>query len=784
MYGYNPQQAYCFGTFPSNPPPPPSGNQQQATNQSASTNYGNTQYSYPSAASAYAQYGASATQQPASGYGQGMDSSTGAFNYSNMFGSMSGTTPGASVAPIGSGKGSTSNATGANAHYAGYEAAVYAAASSYLQAKNTGSTNQWMGGSTGAVKKLGAAAGNRYQGNTQKKRFGLGHQNREPQPQYYCETCKITCAGSQTYKEHLEGKAHKKKESMSKGTTVQSLPRNKVSFKCDVCNVTCTGRDTYDAHVKGSKHTKTVALLKKMNLPVPTLEPTLIPPKELPSSATGGAVKKIVGVTGTKFVGGAKLSTTGEDESSNPSMDVALLAESNVKPVGEEFIEETRDPNGKLVQYSCKLCDCKFNDPNAKEIHLKGRRHRLQYKAKVNPELYVEVKTGGPQWKRHQREMGYPQHMFRPPITGPLRPLFQMAPISHTIETSDDRHVMAKDKAIVPSKDDQKKTERLVTMVEKTLKSVSDKLATEEAKPEDPAMETNVEADRMLKGVMRVGLLAKNIVLVTDTEVELVVLCAKIPTMALLQKVVDLFPQYVEKEESESLNIFPKPDESCFFVHLNSHSVKCRVTMTCVSVREAAPADGSTTSTVLEQKPADALPVQPCLKALAELRHAKWYQVKCGPLTSMNITLRIVRDIGQRVKTWAPLSEWAMELLTEKTIGTIPAQLSPGDAVRRVFEAISGGILLNKNSKLLDPCEKEQVDVLANLHEQEREDITSSAQHALRLIAFNQIYKILGVNRLPDPRPAANGDRKRPRESNGINNAGDAVSPKKEKMEE
>jgi hypothetical protein len=26
------------------------------------------------------------------------------------------------------------------------------------------------------------------------------------------------------------------------------------------------------------------------------------------------------------------------------------------------------------------LCECKFNDPNAKEMHLKGRRHRLQYK--------------------------------------------------------------------------------------------------------------------------------------------------------------------------------------------------------------------------------------------------------------------------------------------------------------------------------------------------------------------------------------------------------------------
>lgn len=54
-----------------------------------------------------------------------------------------------------------------------------------------------------------------------------------------------------------------------------------------------------------------------MNKPIPTLEPTLIPPKDTPSSGVpiptvGGApTKKIVGVTGTKFVGGSKLSTTG-----------------------------------------------------------------------------------------------------------------------------------------------------------------------------------------------------------------------------------------------------------------------------------------------------------------------------------------------------------------------------------------------------------------------------------------------------------------------------------------
>lgn len=64
----------------------------------------------------------------------------------------------------------------------------------------------------------------------------------------------------------------------------------------------------------------------------------------------------------------------------------------NIKPVGGEYIEEIKDDEGKILSFNCKLCDCKFNDPNAKEMHMKGRRHRLQYKRKVQPDLVVDFK--------------------------------------------------------------------------------------------------------------------------------------------------------------------------------------------------------------------------------------------------------------------------------------------------------------------------------------------------------------------------------------------------------
>ncbi|XP_014914828.1 zinc finger RNA-binding protein-like, partial [Poecilia latipinna] len=98
----------------------------------------------------------------------------------------------------------------------------------------------------------------------------------------------------------------------------------------------------------------------------------------------------------------------------------------------------------------------------------------------------------------------------------------------------------------------------------------------------------------------------------------------------------------------------------------------------------------------------------------------------------------------------------AMELLVEKAINSASAPLSPGDALRRVFECISSGILLPGGPGLLDPCEKKPVDTLTAMGEQQREDITSSAQFALRLLAFRQIHKVLGMDPLPQMNPRFN----------------------------
>lgn len=69
-----------------------------------------------------------------------------------------------------------------------------------------------------------------------------------------------------------------------------------------------------------------------------------------------------------------------------------------------------------------------------------------------------------------------------------------------------------------------------------------------------------------------------------------------------------------------------------------------------------------------------------------------------------------------------------MELLTEKVLSSAGGPMSPGEALRRILEALSSGILLPNGPGLMDPCEKDPIDASAGLTLQQREDLTASAQ--------------------------------------------------------
>ncbi|XP_045890375.1 zinc finger RNA-binding protein [Micropterus dolomieu] len=807
---------------------------------------------------------------------------------------------------------STNAVTYSGTSYSGYEAAVYSAASSYYQQQ------QQQKQAVAAVAATAAWTGNTF---TKKPPF-QSKQLRPKQPPkppqiHYCDVCKISCAGPQTYKEHLEGQKHKKKEaalkvsqnSSSSGSGGGVLARNAQNqLRCELCDVSCTGADAYAAHIRGAKHQKVVKLHTKLGKPIPSTEPSMVTQTSssttatlskataatLSSSSTASSqcvaaasspatsssapyLKPVnivsSGVAGVKnpsansisaansasagkkintpkinFVGGNKLQTTGKMEevrteakmeASKPlmpssgiqdpksegsdSLSTSALAalQSDVQPVGHDYVEEVRNDEGKVIRFHCKLCECSFNDPNAKEMHLKGRRHRLQYKKKVNPDLQVEVKPSirarkiqeekmrkqmqkeeywrrreeeerwrmemrryeeDMYWRRMEEEQhhhwderrrlpdgGYPQGPpgllgVRPGMPG-LQPQGPLPP--RRPDSSDDRYVMTKHAAIYPSEDELQSIQKIVSITERALKLVSDIITDQDKAKEEDKEKKEPSKDRALKGVMRVGVLAKGLLLRGDKNVNLVLLCSEKPTKGLLNSIMEHLPKQLTMVTPEKYEVTGSIQEAAIILtSCTEPKMQVTITLTSPVIREETGRDGDVTSGMVKD-PADVLDRQKCLDALAALRHAKWFQARANGLQSCVIIIRILRDLCQRVPTWSPFPGWAMELLVEKAISSSSAPLSPGDALRRVFECISSGILLPGGPGLVDPCEKKPVDTLTAMGEQQREDITSSAQFALRLLAFRQIHKVLGMDPLPQINPRFNirNSRKRRRDN-------------------
>ncbi|XP_026311395.1 zinc finger RNA-binding protein 2 [Piliocolobus tephrosceles] len=427
---------------------------------------------------------------------------------------------------------------------------------------------------------------------------------------HYCDVCKISCAGPQTYREHLGGQKHRKKEAAQKtGVQPNGSPRGvQAQLHCDLCAVSCTGADAYAAHIRGAKHQKVFKLHTKLGKPIPTLEPApateSTPGVEAkPASPTGPSVcapsrpalaKRPVAskascegppepqIAGCRPQRGrpAQPKSEGPGAPTQGGSEEAPLGCSDAQPLGPEYVEEVCNEEGRVVRFQCKLCECSFNDLNAKDLHVRGRRHRLQYR--VRPAGGAPDTRPGCAWPRAGAGR---------PLVGPLLPL-----------------------------------------------------------------------------------------------------CA--------------FPAHLKVFLLEGV--------------------------------EKPLAD-----------PGDVLSSEKCLESLAALRHARWFQARASSLQPCVIVIRVLRDLCRRVPTWAALPAWAMELLVQKAVSSAAGPLGPGDAVRRVLECVATGTLLTDGPGLQDPCERDQTDALEPMTLQQREDVTASAQHALRMLAFRQTHKVLGMDLLP-----------------------------------
>uniref|UniRef100_A0A3Q1J6A1 Spermatid perinuclear RNA-binding protein n=1 Tax=Anabas testudineus TaxID=64144 RepID=A0A3Q1J6A1_ANATE len=335
--------------------------------------------------------------------------------------------------------------------------------------------------------------------------------------------------------------------------------------------------------------------------------------------------------------------------------------------------------------------------------------------------------------------------------------------------SNDDRHVMAKHSTIYPSSQELEAVQTLVSTVERALKHVSDWLdqsssdvhsqvdsqpdSTEEDDPGDEESNTG----GVLCGVIRIGLVAKGLLIKGDMDLELVLMCRDKPTQTLLDTVCHNLPTQIEKLTEEKYEVTSSLPEAAILVRATTEpKLTLKITLTSPAMREDVEEEEEEEEEEVEaeEEEGEVLDRHRCLLALAALRHAKWFQARVNGLKSCVIILRILRDMCNRHSVWEPLKGWPLELICEKAIATCNRPLGAGEALRRVMECLASGILLPGGPGLHDPCEKEPTNTLANMTDQQAEAITYSAQHALRLMAFGQIYKVLEMEPLPSNKPS------------------------------
>ncbi|KAI0215021.1 hypothetical protein LSAT2_032969 [Lamellibrachia satsuma] len=191
------------------------------------------------------------------------------------------------------------------------------------------------------------------------------------------------------------------------------------------------------------------------------------------------------------------------------------------------------------------------------------------------------------QWREEMRMMMHEEGMFQgmyhgaPGWQGPLGRGGNFPPhgnmpgaIVRRPDSSDDRHVMSKHTSIYPNEAELQAVQQIVSNCEKALKQVSDFLSDSDGpkpvevkkepvikkepgmkkddKEETTASESEPKPEsqppiRALKGVMRVGVLAKGLLLHCDLSVHLVVLCSEKPTRTLLVRVADNLPKQLAR---------------------------------------------------------------------------------------------------------------------------------------------------------------------------------------------------------------------------------------------
>uniref|UniRef100_A0A672LAH6 DZF domain-containing protein n=1 Tax=Sinocyclocheilus grahami TaxID=75366 RepID=A0A672LAH6_SINGR len=176
---------------------------------------------------------------------------------------------------------------------------------------------------------------------------------------------------------------------------------------------------------------------------------------------------------------------------------------------------------------------------------------------------------------------------MRPPMRPPPQRTF----------VNEDRYVKAKHTTVYPSAEQLDAVQKMVSNVECALKSVSDWLNEKESSAADAGRflkPSNGSPQSKLRGVLRVGLVAKGLLLKGDMELELVLLSRDMPTSSLLRLISGKLSEFIKDVTEEKYVITPSIQDAAIIVTSPKEPIlKLSIHLTSPVVREQVKKEAS-----------------------------------------------------------------------------------------------------------------------------------------------------------------------------------------------
>lgn len=200
----------------------------------------------------------------------------------------------------------------------------------------------------------------------------------------------------------------------------------------------------------------------------------------------------------------------------------------------------------------------------------------------------------------------------------------------------------------------------------------------------------DMEPSNPILGASRVGGLAQGSLITKDQTVSIVVMAQDRPThpfLELLHQKLDRELSIVSNTNEYSCQVMPEKSGMTIVPinpnHLNHFSLN--ITVTSLKWR-GIPNDS-------EESGTPDLSARQGLKALAEIRRHRWFETCLRPLPFGIDIVQVLRDLAHRDPVLSVLSDWSLELLTERALYCNMEPLSPFRNLLRVFEVRTLGFI-------------------------------------------------------------------------------------------